>query len=137
MFLTPSISHLAFIEKTGLDEEIIIIKTIKKIRLYHIDVLIGACHVSTYLSQPYHIPPLKLQSIETRYPDMDEKEKQKYEATAQELRVELKRFEGDWAKQNGGSKPSRGDIKNNPEIGMRTTRPDTSPNTTSTADAHA
>ena len=53
---------------------------------------------------------------------MDENEKQKYEATAQELRAELKHFEGDWAKQNGGSKPSRDDIKNNPDIGKGPSR---------------
>lgn len=50
---------------------------------------------------------------------MDENERKEYEVTAKELRAELKQFEGDWAKQNGGSKPSRGDIKNNPEIGKQ------------------
>lgn len=48
---------------------------------------------------------------------MDEVEKKKYEASAQELRTDLKQFEGEWAKQNNGSKPSREDIKNNPDIG--------------------
>lgn len=50
---------------------------------------------------------------------MDENERKQYEVTSQELRAELKRFEGDWAKQNGGSKPSRDDIKNNPKIGKK------------------
>lgn len=48
---------------------------------------------------------------------MDEIERKNYEATAQELRTDLKGFEGDWAKQNSGSKPSREDIKKNPDIG--------------------
>ncbi|KAK7740435.1 hypothetical protein SLS62_011116 [Diatrype stigma] len=47
---------------------------------------------------------------------MEDVERANYEATAQELRTALKRFEGDWAKQNSGSKPGRDDIKNNPEI---------------------
>lgn len=52
---------------------------------------------------------------------MDDVERANYEATAQELRTALKRFEGEWAKQNSGSKPGREDIKNNPEIGKSST----------------
>ncbi|RYO78937.1 hypothetical protein DL764_010069 [Monosporascus ibericus] len=50
---------------------------------------------------------------------MDENERRNYEATAQELRTELKRFEGDWAKQNDGRKPGREDIKQNPDIAKK------------------
>lgn len=49
---------------------------------------------------------------------MDETERQKYEDSCAQLRVELKRFEGDWAKEHGGKKPGRDDIKSNPDIGM-------------------
>lgn len=48
---------------------------------------------------------------------MDEKDRQKYEAQAQELRVDLKQWETDWAKTHAGQKPGRDDIKQNPEIG--------------------
>ncbi|RYO94576.1 hypothetical protein DL766_001940 [Monosporascus sp. MC13-8B] len=50
---------------------------------------------------------------------MDENERRHYEATAQELRTELKRFEGNWAKQNDGRKPGREDIKQNPDIAKK------------------
>jgi DNA replication regulator SLD2 len=48
---------------------------------------------------------------------MDEKAKREYEARAQRVRVDLKQWEGDWAKTHGGKKPGREDIKNNPDIG--------------------
>ena len=49
---------------------------------------------------------------------MDDAERQRYEAKAQDLRADLKRFEGDWAKEHDGAKPGRNDIKQNPSIGM-------------------
>lgn len=49
---------------------------------------------------------------------MDEQQRQGYESQSQELRLELKRWENDWAKAHGGSKPARNDIKENPDIGM-------------------
>ncbi|KAK6071925.1 DNA replication regulator sld2 [Seiridium cupressi] len=48
--------------------------------------------------------------------NMEESERQKYEAQAQDLRVALKQFEGDWAKKNDGKKPPRQAIKANPII---------------------
>jgi len=48
---------------------------------------------------------------------MDEDERNGYEATAQQLRADLKRFENEWATNHGGAKPGREDIKANPEIG--------------------
>ncbi|ORY68199.1 DNA replication/checkpoint protein [Pseudomassariella vexata] len=50
---------------------------------------------------------------------MDESERQKYEAKSQELRADLKRFEGDWARRNDGKKPGREDIKQNPVIAQK------------------
>jgi DNA replication regulator SLD2 len=50
---------------------------------------------------------------------MDEAERKQYEATAQELRAHLKRFEGDWAQQHGGAKPGRDDIKRNPDMALK------------------
>ncbi|KAI5863732.1 DNA replication/checkpoint protein [Durotheca rogersii] len=50
---------------------------------------------------------------------MDESQKQEYEETCQLLRAELKRFEADWSSQNGGTKPRREDIKQNPEIARK------------------
>ncbi|KAJ1324460.1 DNA replication and checkpoint protein [Microdochium nivale] len=47
---------------------------------------------------------------------MDDNERQAYEASAQQLRADLKRFETDWAASHAGSKPSRDDIKANPDI---------------------
>jgi len=40
-----------------------------------------------------------------------------YEAKSTRLRAELKQFEADWASHNGGKKPNRQDIKQNPSIG--------------------
>ncbi|ETS73481.1 hypothetical protein PFICI_14427 [Pestalotiopsis fici W106-1] len=50
---------------------------------------------------------------------MDDTERRQYEARAQELRVALKQFEGDWAKKNDGKKPDRSDIKANPIIAQK------------------
>jgi DNA replication regulator SLD2 len=50
---------------------------------------------------------------------MEENERQKYEVQAQDLRVALKQFEGDWARKNDGKKPSREAIKANPIIGRK------------------
>ncbi|KXJ89505.1 DNA replication/checkpoint protein [Microdochium bolleyi] len=47
---------------------------------------------------------------------MDDAERQAYEASAQQLRADLKRFESDWAASHGGSKPGREDIKANADI---------------------
>ncbi len=49
---------------------------------------------------------------------MDETTRAEYESNCQSLRVHLKTWESTWAKENGGKKPSRADIKNNPDIGM-------------------
>ena len=49
---------------------------------------------------------------------MDDQTKTEYEAKCQGLRVELKTWESSWAKDNGGKKPGREDIKRNPDIGM-------------------
>lgn len=48
---------------------------------------------------------------------MEESERQKYETASVDIRAELKRFEADFAKQSGGKKPGREDIKQNPIIG--------------------
>ncbi|KAI1333820.1 DNA replication/checkpoint protein [Xylariaceae sp. FL0016] len=50
---------------------------------------------------------------------MDDLEKQQYEAASAQLRADLKRFEADWAKLNGGKKPGRSDIKQNAEIAQK------------------
>ncbi|KAI2471121.1 DNA replication/checkpoint protein [Annulohypoxylon bovei var. microspora] len=50
---------------------------------------------------------------------MNESERQKYEEQSKQLRADLKRFEADWASRNGGSKPRREDIKQNPDIAQK------------------
>ncbi|KAI1851265.1 hypothetical protein JX266_003340 [Neoarthrinium moseri] len=50
---------------------------------------------------------------------MEEAERQQYEIQSQDLRADLKRWEGDWAKKNDGKKPSRTDIKQNPIIAQK------------------
>lgn len=50
---------------------------------------------------------------------MDTQTRAKYESQSQDLRADLKTWENDWAKTNRGKKPSRDDIKQNPDIGMR------------------
>lgn len=50
---------------------------------------------------------------------MDENARRGYEAKSVQLRAELKQFEADWASRNGGGKPSRQDIKQNPIIASK------------------
>ena len=47
---------------------------------------------------------------------MQDDARKEYEAKAADLKSQLKQWEGDVAKRNGGKKPSRDDIKQNPEI---------------------
>lgn len=49
---------------------------------------------------------------------MDTQTRAKYESQSQDLRADLKTWENNWAKTNRGKKPSRDDIKQNPDIGM-------------------
>ncbi|KAI0433135.1 DNA replication/checkpoint protein [Xylaria sp. FL1042] len=50
---------------------------------------------------------------------MDTDARQRYEAKSAQLRAELKQFEADWASRNGGKKPGRQDIKQNPSIASK------------------
>ncbi|KAK8088427.1 DNA replication regulator SLD2 [Apiospora hydei] len=50
---------------------------------------------------------------------MQEETRKSYEAKAQDLRAQLKLFEGDWAKRNDGKKPDRKAIKQNPDIAQK------------------
>ncbi|KAI1424191.1 DNA replication/checkpoint protein [Xylaria sp. FL1777] len=50
---------------------------------------------------------------------MDEEARRRYEAKSSQLRAELKQFEADWASRNGGKKPGRQDIKQNPGIASK------------------
>ncbi|KAK6842879.1 putative DNA replication regulator SLD2 [Apiospora arundinis] len=50
---------------------------------------------------------------------MQEATRKNYEAKAQDLRAQLKLFEGEWAKTNGGKKPDRNAIKQNPDIALK------------------
>ncbi|KAI1364029.1 DNA replication/checkpoint protein [Xylaria arbuscula] len=50
---------------------------------------------------------------------MDEAARQRYEAKSAQLRADLKQFEADWASRNGGKKPGRQDIKQNPSIASK------------------
>ncbi|KAI3325390.1 hypothetical protein HD806DRAFT_490207 [Xylariaceae sp. AK1471] len=50
---------------------------------------------------------------------MEEATRQIYEAKSSKLRAELKQFEADWASRNGGKKPNRQDIKQNPSIASK------------------
>ncbi|KAM0420622.1 hypothetical protein ACHAPT_011538 [Fusarium lateritium] len=50
---------------------------------------------------------------------MDEQTKAEYEAESQQLRVDLKTWESNWAKSHKGKKPGRGDIKANQEIASK------------------
>lgn len=47
---------------------------------------------------------------------MQDDAKKEHEAKAADLKAQLKHWEADVAKRNGGKKPSRDDIKQNPEI---------------------
>ena len=48
---------------------------------------------------------------------MEEPSPSNYESQATTLRAELKRWEGEWAVNHEGNKPTRGDIKQNTAIG--------------------
>jgi DNA replication regulator SLD2 len=48
---------------------------------------------------------------------MDDQQKAEFESQSQILRVELKTWENEWAKNHGGNKPARENIKQNPGIG--------------------
>ncbi|KAI0441319.1 DNA replication/checkpoint protein [Xylaria telfairii] len=50
---------------------------------------------------------------------LDEDVRRRYEAKSSQLRTELKQFEADWASRNGGTKPGRHDIKQNPSIASK------------------
>ncbi|TGJ87781.1 hypothetical protein E0Z10_g948 [Xylaria hypoxylon] len=50
---------------------------------------------------------------------MGEDARRRYEAKSSQLRAELKQFEADWASRNGGKKPGRQDIKQNPSIAFK------------------
>ncbi|KAF4469354.1 DNA replication regulator SLD2 [Fusarium albosuccineum] len=50
---------------------------------------------------------------------MDDKTKAEYESQSQQLRVDLKQWENDWAKAHKGKKPGRDDIKANQEIASK------------------
>ncbi|KAI1136375.1 DNA replication/checkpoint protein [Hypoxylon sp. FL0543] len=50
---------------------------------------------------------------------MDGIARRKYEEESTRLRADLKRFEADWASRHGGTKPSREDIKLNPDIASK------------------
>lgn len=60
------------------------------------------------------------ESHSTRFA-MDQDERASYESQSQRLRAELKIWENKFAKTSNGKKPSRDDIKQNPDIGMRQT----------------
>lgn len=49
---------------------------------------------------------------------MDDITRADYETRSQTIRAELKQWETSWAKTHAGNKPSRDDIKQNPDIGM-------------------
>jgi hypothetical protein len=48
---------------------------------------------------------------------MDDNTRTEYETQSQQLRIDLKTWETDWATTHEGRKPGRGDIKANEEIG--------------------
>jgi DNA replication regulator SLD2 len=48
---------------------------------------------------------------------MDENLRAEYESQSQQLRIDLKTWETEWAKTHEGKKPGRGDIKANEDIG--------------------
>ncbi|KAK6699843.1 DNA replication regulator sld2 [Fusarium graminearum] len=51
--------------------------------------------------------------------NMDEDTRAEYESTSQQLRIDLKTWETDWAKSHEGKKPGRGDIKANEDIAAK------------------
>ena len=50
---------------------------------------------------------------------MDAEERKRYEDQSHQLRIQLKQWEGKWAAAHSGDKPSREDIKNNPDIASK------------------
>ncbi|KAK0721533.1 DNA replication/checkpoint protein [Apiosordaria backusii] len=50
---------------------------------------------------------------------MDDQAKAEYELQSLQVRAELKKWETDWAAEHGGNKPSRDDIKQNPDIAKK------------------
>ncbi|KAI1771535.1 DNA replication/checkpoint protein [Hypoxylon cercidicola] len=50
---------------------------------------------------------------------MDDSKRSEYEATSKQLRADLKCFEADWASGHDGKKPTREDIKQNPDIARK------------------
>ncbi|KAI5458549.1 DNA replication/checkpoint protein [Mariannaea sp. PMI_226] len=50
---------------------------------------------------------------------MDATTKAEYETKSQDLRADLKKWEGEWAKSHNGRKPGREDIKANPDIARK------------------
>jgi DNA replication regulator SLD2 len=48
---------------------------------------------------------------------MDKDTRAEYENQSQQLRIDLKTWETEWAKSHDGQKPGRGDIKANKDIG--------------------
>ena len=48
---------------------------------------------------------------------MDVEAQEAHEKQSHDLRLELKKWETKWAKNHNGKKPSRDDIKQNPDIG--------------------
>ncbi|KAL2268328.1 hypothetical protein VTJ83DRAFT_3174 [Remersonia thermophila] len=50
---------------------------------------------------------------------MDDQARAAYEEQCLQLRAQLKKWEGEWAAANGGSKPGRADIKQNPDIARK------------------
>ncbi|KAK4178584.1 putative DNA replication regulator sld-2 [Triangularia setosa] len=50
---------------------------------------------------------------------MDDQARAKYEQQSLEVRAELKKWETDWQEEHGGNKPSRDDIRQNPDIAKK------------------
>ncbi|KAK3990879.1 putative DNA replication regulator sld-2 [Cladorrhinum sp. PSN332] len=50
---------------------------------------------------------------------MDDQTKAEYESQSLQVRAELKKWETDWADSHNGKKPSRNDIKQNPDIAQK------------------
>ncbi|KAK0673718.1 putative DNA replication regulator sld-2 [Cercophora samala] len=50
---------------------------------------------------------------------MDDQARAEFELQSLQVRAELKKWETDWQEEHGGSKPSRNDIKQNPDIAKK------------------
>ncbi|KAK4226641.1 putative DNA replication regulator sld-2 [Podospora fimiseda] len=50
---------------------------------------------------------------------MDDQTKAEYESLSLQVRADLKKWEADWADSHNGKKPSRNDIKQNPDIAQK------------------